>query len=60
MVDEATVVQYPTLRILHGKGDGILRQVIREYLLSVPHVLSFRDEDIESGGSGITVVELDV
>lgn len=60
MVDEAIVVQYPTIRILHGKGDGILRDVIRQYLATLPFVRSFRDEHLESGGSGITVVELDI
>ncbi|TFH33548.1 MAG: hypothetical protein E4G95_09585 [Bacteroidia bacterium] len=60
LVDEAIVIQYPTLRILHGKGDGILREVIRQYLASVPLVRTFRDENIESGGSGITIVDLDL
>lgn len=60
MVDEAIVIQYPTLRILHGKGDGILRQVIRQFLSTVDLVRSFRDENVESGGTGITIVELDV
>ena len=49
-----------SLRILHGKGDGILRQMIREYLNTVDIVESFRDEHVDQGGSGITVVELDI
>jgi DNA mismatch repair protein MutS2 len=60
MVDEAIVIQHPNLRILHGKGDGILRHLIREYLSSADFVKSFRDEHVQSGGSGITLVELDV
>ena len=60
LVDEAVVVQYPTLRILHGKGDGILRQVIREYLATANMVRNFRDENIEAGGTGITVVDMDL
>jgi len=60
LVDEAIVIQYPTLRILHGKGDGILRQVIRQYLSAVPLIRSFRDENLESGGSGITIIDLDL
>ncbi|HUS86727.1 MAG TPA: Smr/MutS family protein [Bacteroidales bacterium] len=60
MVDEAVMVQYPTLRILHGKGDGILRQVIREYLTTADMVSSCRDEHVEAGGSGITVAEIDL
>jgi len=59
-IDEAIVVEIDTLRILHGKGDGILRQMIREYLNTVDIVKSFRDEQIDQGGSGITVVELDL
>lgn len=60
LVDEAIMVQYANLRILHGKGNGILRQLIREYLSSVDLVKDFRDENIEAGGSGITLVQLDV
>ena len=59
-IDEAIVVEIDTLHILHGKGDGILRQMIREYLNTVDIVKSFRDEHIDQGGSGITVVELDL
>ncbi len=59
-IDEAIMVQYPVLRILHGKGDGILRQVIREYLSTVDLVKDYYDEHIEAGGSGITIVELDL
>lgn len=59
-IDEAIMVQYPTLRILHGKGDGILRQVIREYLSTVDLVRDYYDEHVEAGGSGITIVEMDL
>jgi DNA mismatch repair protein MutS2 len=44
--------------ILHGKGDGILRNVVREYLASVREVSAYRDQSIERGGNGITIVEL--
>ena len=59
LIDNALMVQHHNLRILHGKGNGILRQVIREYLATVDVVKSFRDEHVELGGSGITVVEMD-
>ncbi|MBS0009975.1 MAG: Smr/MutS family protein [Bacteroidales bacterium] len=59
-IDEAIMVQYRNLRILHGKGDGILRQVIREYLSTADLVKDYHDEKIEAGGSGITIVELDL
>jgi DNA mismatch repair protein MutS2 len=59
LIDSALVVQHKNLRILHGKGNGILRQLVRQYLATVDVVKSFRDEHIEMGGSGITVVEMD-
>ena len=49
-----------TVKILHGKGNGILRQMLREMLNTMPHVKSFRDEHIQQGGSGITIVEIDI
>ena len=59
LIDDALMVNAGKVRILHGKGNGILRQMIREYLATVPPVRSFHDEDIRLGGSGITVVELE-
>ena len=59
LIDNALMVQHRNLRILHGKGNGILRQLIRDYLATVNVVKSFRDEHVEMGGSGITVVEMD-
>ena len=59
LIDNALIVQHKNLRILHGKGNGILRHLVREYLATVDVVKSFRDEHIEFGGSGITVVEMD-
>ena len=58
-IDDALLVQHRNLRILHGKGNGILRQLVRDYLATVNVVRSFRDEHVEMGGSGITVVEMD-
>jgi DNA mismatch repair protein MutS2 len=59
LIDNALMVQHRNLRILHGKGNGILRQLVREYLATVNVVKSFRDEHVDMGGSGITVVEMD-
>ncbi len=59
LIDDALMLQHGNLRILHGKGNGILRELIRQYLATVDVVRSFRDEHVEFGGSGITVVELD-
>ena len=58
-IDDAIQVSAQQVRILHGTGTGILRQLIREYLRSVPGVRSFHDEHVQFGGAGITVVELD-
>jgi len=58
LLDEAIMIGADEIRILHGKGDGILRKVIREYLRTVDVVASCKDEHIQLGGSGITVVTL--
>lgn len=57
-VDEAVMLDVHELRILHGKGSGILKEVIRSYLKSDPVVKTFRDEHVQFGGAGITIVEL--
>jgi len=57
-IDEAVMVGSGELRILHGKGDGILRYMIRDYLSGVDVVSLYEDEDIRFGGTGITVVKL--
>jgi DNA mismatch repair protein MutS2 len=59
-IDTALMIQYRNLRILHGKGNGILRQMIRQYLESTGAVKSTMDEHVERGGAGITLVELDI
>jgi DNA mismatch repair protein MutS2 len=59
LVDEAVMVSVHNLRILHGKGNGILRQVIRDYLHTIDVVKSCKDEHVDRGGAGITLVELD-
>lgn len=58
-IDDAIMLGSSRVRILHGTGTGILRNLIREYLATVPGVRSFRDEHVQFGGAGITVVELD-
>lgn len=59
LLDEAVMLNINEIRILHGKGNGILRHMIREYLGTVPFIKSFRDEHIEKGGTGITIVEIE-
>lgn len=47
------------MRILHGTGTGALRQIIREYLGTVNGVAQFKDEHVQFGGAGITVIDLE-
>lgn len=58
-IDDAIQLGTPKVRILHGTGTGILRQLIRDYLRTTPGVRRFQDEHVQFGGAGITVVELD-
>ena len=58
-IDEAVMVGAFEVKILHGKGNGILRYVVREYLQTVDVVTSVRDEHVDFGGAGITVVEIE-
>ena len=59
-VDEAIMLGFSEIRILHGKGTGALKEEIRSYLRTVPLVRSAKDEHEEMGGAGITVVKLDI
>ena len=57
-IDTAMLLSEHEVRILHGKGYGILKQLIREQLQANPDVRSFHPERLELGGEGITVVAL--
>lgn len=57
-IDEAVMVQVRDLRILHGKGNGILREMVRQQLKASNIVEWFGDEHADRGGSGITLVKL--
>lgn len=56
-IDDAYLLGVPQIRILHGKGDGILRPAIRNFLQNIPHVHRYRDEHPDRGGAGITIVD---
>jgi DNA mismatch repair protein MutS2 len=58
-VDDAILVGVHRVRILHGTGTGALRQIIRDYLQTVPGVKNYQDEHVQFGGTGITVVDMD-
>jgi DNA mismatch repair protein MutS2 len=55
-IDEAIMVDASEVKILHGKGNGILRELIRQLLATIPAVEHFADESVQFGGAGITVV----
>ena len=57
-IDDAVQFNATRIRILHGTGTGVLRQVIRQYLGTIPYVKSYSDEDVRFGGAGITVIEM--
>lgn len=57
-VDDAHMLSIGRVRILHGTGTGALRQAIRDYLHGSSAVATYRDEHVQFGGAGITVVEL--
>ena len=57
-IDEAVICECPRVSILHGKGNGILRQMIRQYLQTLPFVENARDEHVQFGGAGITIVDI--
>jgi DNA mismatch repair protein MutS2 len=59
-LDSAYLAGLPFVRIVHGKGTGKLRQVVREALKGHPHVKSFEAGGDKEGGEGVTVVKLDV
>ncbi len=57
-VDEAAMLGYKELKVLHGKGTGALKEEIRKYLRTIPYVQTAKDEHVDFGGAGITVVTL--
>lgn len=57
-LDEADLLNIKYVRILHGKGNGILRQVVRQQLTKRDDIAAFQDEALELGGSGITVIKM--
>jgi DNA mismatch repair protein MutS2 len=57
-MDTAILLGQGEIRLLHGKGEGVLRKVIREQLKKYKQVASVKDEHVERGGDGITIVVL--
>lgn len=57
-IDDAILLGISRVRILHGTGNGILRTLVRQYLQTVRAVSNYRDEHVQFGGAGITVVDI--
>lgn len=57
-IDDAILLEQSRVRILHGTGTGALRELVRNYLATVPGVARYHDEHVQFGGAGITVAEL--
>ncbi len=58
-VDDALMLSVPSVRIIHGKGTGVLREEIQKYLRTIPGIASVKDEQIQFGGTGVTIVTFD-
>jgi len=59
-IDDAILLSARNLKIIHGKGDGILREAIRDLLSTIPEVGKYRDDHPDRGGAGTTIVELSI
>lgn len=57
-LDDAVLAGLPSVRIVHGKGEGVLRKITRECLQRHPHVGKYDDADTVAGGQGVTVATL--
>ena len=58
-IDDAVMLNIGMVRIIHGKGTGVLREEIQKFLRATPGVASVSDEHIQFGGSGVTIVKFD-
>jgi DNA mismatch repair protein MutS2 len=58
LMNDAIMLGYPELRIVHGKGDGILRTLIRQHLRGYSQVAGTTDEHADRGGQGVTIVKM--
>ena len=55
-VDDAIMLDMPSVRIIHGKGTGALREELQKFLRTVPGVATVKDEQLQYGGTGVTIV----
>ncbi len=57
-INNALMLDFKELRVVHGKGDGILRQLVRDFLRKFPPIVSLKDEHPDRGGAGVTIVTM--
>jgi dsDNA-specific endonuclease/ATPase MutS2 len=57
-LEEAVAAGFPCVRIIHGRGIGTRREIVRSILGRMPQVTDFRDAPLEAGGWGATIVTL--
>ena len=55
-VDEAILLGVDQVKVIHGKGHGILRDLLRNHLWGHPHIAKIEDDHADRGGSGISIV----
>ena len=58
-IDDAIMLNVGEVRIIHGKGTGVLHEEIQKYLRTIPGIARVSDEDVRIGGSGVTIVTLE-
>ena len=58
-IDDAQMLGISSVRIIHGKGTGVLREEIQKYLRTVPGVSKVSDEDVRQGGTGVSIVNFE-
>ncbi len=58
-VDDAIMLNINSVRIIHGKGTGALREELQKFLRSTPGVARVSDEHVQFGGTGVTIVTFD-
>jgi DNA mismatch repair protein MutS2 len=58
LINDALMLSYQELRIVHGKGDGILRTLIRNHLKRSKFIASMSDEHADRGGAGVTIIKM--
>ena len=57
-IDDAVVIGVTNLRLIHGKGNGILKQLVRDYFGSRSYIKRISYEDVRMGGEGVSLIEL--